>query len=241
MLENARRPQGVGIFFACEERPCAFHKIFSKKRFTMELPQYTLKPNVNCMVVPWIFKLLGLSALFYAGIYFNVKYALKTAIPPLVNMLIFAFLIVLIVTQVILYHVRFGKYKYLFFTNRIEYDAKKPVTFMFSDFQQAELKQGLFDRMFGTGELKLSKKFIIGPISNVAQIKNYLEQLVNYYQSTQQRYKAQEQQASMQQQMAQSQQGAQQGLQQQARPAPQQQPVQQPGQQGQGPSTGTGQ
>jgi len=214
----------------------------------MELPQYTLKPNVNCMVVPWIFKLLGLSALFYAGIYFNVKYALKTEIPPLVNMLIFAFLIVLILTQVILYHVKFGKYKYLFFTNRIEYEAKKPATFVFSDFQQAELKQGLFDRMFGTGELKLSKDFMIGPISNVAQIKSYLEQLVNYYRSTQQRYKAQEQQASMQQQMAQSQQSAQQprqqDVQQQARPAQQQQPAQQQSQQpeaqGSGQPTGTG-
>lgn len=168
----------------------------------MELPQYTLKPNVNCMLVPWIFKLLGLSALFYAGIYFNVRFALDSAIPPLVNMLIFAFLLVLIMTQVIIYHVRFGKYKYLFYTDRIEYQAKKPKTFMFSDFQQAVLKQGVFDKMFGTGEIKLGKDFVIGPISNVSQVKNYLEQLVNYYRATQQRYRQREQQASMERQMA---------------------------------------
>ena len=172
----------------------------------MELPQYTLKPNVNCMLVPWIFKLLGLSVLFYGGIYLNVRFALRTEIPPLVNILIFAFLIVLIVTQIIIYHVRFGRYKYLFFTNRIEYQGKKPKTFLFGDFQEAVLKQGVFDRMFGTGRIRLSKDFVIGPVSNVVQIKNYIEQLVKYYNSVQQRYRAAEQQAAMERQLASSQQ-----------------------------------
>ena len=168
----------------------------------MELPQYTLKPSINRMVVPWIFKLLGLSALFYAGIYFNVKYAFGAEIPAYINLLIFVFLIVLIVAQAFIYHVKFGKYKYLFFTNRIEYQAKKPKTFLFSDFTAAELKRGIFDKMFNTGSLKLSKDFIIGPVSNAAQIKNYLEQLVRYYQASQQRYKAMEEEAAMKKQMA---------------------------------------
>lgn len=190
----------------------------------MELPQYTLKPSVNRMVAPWILKLLGLAVLFYFGIYFNVKFAMKMDIPSYINILIFVFLIVLVVTQVILYNIRFGKYNYKFYTNRVEFEGKKPATFLFSGFQQAEVKQGIFDKAFGTGIIKLSKSFSIGPISNVRQIESYLEQLVKYYRYTQERFRAQQQQASMQQEMAGRQQVQQQYSQQaaQAQQSPQQ-------------------
>jgi hypothetical protein len=180
----------------------------------MELPQYTLRPNTNRMLVPWIFKLLGLAILFYGGIYFNAKVALSTDIPAYINLLIFAFLIVLIGTQAILYHVKFGKYQYLFYTNRVEFDGKKQSNFMFGDFQDVKLNQNVFDKMFDTGSIVLSKAFSIGPISNVAQIKSYLEQLVTYYRQGEERYKVQQQQMAMQREMAQQQ--------------PQAQPVQQP-------------
>lgn len=188
----------------------------------MELPQYTLKPSVNRMVAPWILKLLGLAVLFYFGIYFNVRFAMKTEIPSYVNMLIFAFLIVLVVTQIILYHIRFGKYSYKFYTNRVEFEGKRPATFIFSDFQQAVVRQGLFDRTFGTGIIELSRSFSIGPITNVRQIESYLEQLVKYYRYTQDRFRAQQQQASMRQEMA-GQQAQQQYAQQAQQPQGQQQ------------------
>jgi hypothetical protein len=141
------------------------------------------------MVAPWILKLLGLSILFYGGIFFNVKVVFDTDIPAVINIFIFVFLLVLIVSQLFIYRVRFGKYKYLIYTNRVDYEGKKPTTFVFSNFQQAELKQGMFDKFFNTGSIRLSKDFIIGPVSNVSQVKGYIEQMVKYYQSTQQRYR----------------------------------------------------
>ncbi|MBN1544458.1 hypothetical protein JW898_03270 [Candidatus Woesearchaeota archaeon] len=167
----------------------------------MEVPQYTLRPNTNAMVAPWILKLLGLAILFYAGIYFNVKFAMGRSIPPAINLFIFVFLIVLVVTQVILYRIKFGKYKYMFYTDRVEFEGKKTETFFFNDFQQAGVKQKLFEKMFDTGELSLSKSFRIGPISNVTQVRSYIEQLVQYHHAMQERSRAQEQQAAMQKQM----------------------------------------
>jgi hypothetical protein len=178
----------------------------------MELPQYTLRPNTNRMVVPWVLKLLGLAILFYAGIYLNIRFVAKylrisflsnAEIPAYVNLLIFAFLIVLVVTQVILYRVKFGKFKYSFYTNRVEFEGKKTETFMFTEFQQAELKQNLFDRMFDTGSIRLSRSFSIGPVSGVSQVKAYLEQLVKYHLSMQERYRVQQQQVAMQREVAQ--------------------------------------
>ncbi len=178
----------------------------------MEIPQYTLRPNTNRMVAPWILKLLGLSVLFYGGIYLNVKFAMNSSIPPIINMFIFAFLVVLIITQVIIYNIKFGKYTYQFFTNRIEYNGKKPATFLFTSFQTAELKQNLFDKMFDTGWIRLDKEFSIGPISNVTQMKGYLEQLVKYYVYMQQQYRSQQQQAPVQRQVQQPMQQPQQAI-----------------------------
>ena len=112
------------------------------------MPQYTLKPDINRMVAPWALKLIGISAVFYIGIYLNI-YLLKIEMPPYINMFILAFLLVLIIAQSILYHVKFAKYRYLIYINRIEYEGKTPRTFLYDDFQQAELKQNLFDKMFG--------------------------------------------------------------------------------------------
>lgn len=167
----------------------------------MELPQYTLRPNTNRMVVPWIFKLLGLSAIFYAGIYVNVKLIFNTSIPASINVLIFACLLVLIIIQLIMYNVRFGKYQYLFFTNRVEFQGKKTDIFLFNAFSTVELKQNFFDKLFNTGSLKLSKDFEIGPISSVTQIKSYFERLIQYYQTMQQQYNMGQQQASAAQQI----------------------------------------
>ena len=155
----------------------------------MELPQYTFKPSINRMVVPWVFKLLGLSAAFYFGIYFNVKFMFKLEVPVIINVLIFLVLVVMIVMQLVLYHVRFSKYNYKFYSNRLDYEAKTNSSFLFSEFTKAELRQNLFDKMFNTGQIVLSKDFVIGPISNVTQIKNYLERLIQYYQYSQQQFK----------------------------------------------------
>lgn len=191
----------------------------------MELPQYTLRPNTNRMVVPWIFKLLGLSAMFYAGIYFNVKFIFNSGIPAAINVLIFATLLVLIVIQLIIYNLRFGKFQYLFYTNRVEFQGKKTETFFFNDFTNVELKQNIFDKMFNTGSLKLSKQFEIGPISSVTQIKSYFERLIQYYQATQQQYRMVQQQAAAARTSAQPQQ-MQQATQQQTQATQQQYPQQ---------------
>lgn len=154
----------------------------------MELPQYTLKPDSNRMVVPWILKLLGLCALFYVGIWINVKLLLKMTIPGIVNILIVIILIALVVVQIILYHVRFNKFKYVFFTNRVEYEGVKPQTFLFSDYQSSELKQNFLDKFFGTGTIVLQPGMSIGPIANAKQIYSYFQQLLKYFQTTRAKY-----------------------------------------------------
>jgi hypothetical protein len=189
-------PGGLRSFLRSKKRSRACKRC-TKKEVIMELPQYTLKPNVNRMLVPWILKLLGLAALFYGGIYANVRFMFNARIPAFINLFIFVFLIVLVGAQVVLYHVRFGRFSYLFYTNRIEFKGKKSRTFLFDEFSQAEIKQGVFDKMFNTGIIRLSKDFSVGPISNVSQIKEYLEQLVRYHVASQQRFRQGQQQASM--------------------------------------------
>ena len=51
-----------------------FFTITKKRGKQMELPQYKVKPNTIRMVIPWIFKLLALCALFYVGIFINENF-----------------------------------------------------------------------------------------------------------------------------------------------------------------------
>lgn len=146
----------------------------------MELPQYTLKPHNNRMVVPWIFGLLMLSILFYFGIYFNVKFALQSDVPPSINMFIMAFCIVIVVFQLVRYHIQFAKYQYLFYADRIEFQGKKTKVFMLKDTEEITVKKNIFDNMFKTGSIKLSKKFKVGPIINTSQMQAYIQKLVDY-------------------------------------------------------------
>ena len=162
----------------------------------MELPQYTLHHTIKRMVVPRLILLIIMTPAFYFGIWVNAK-LLGIAIPPVISVFIFLILVVMVSVQSILNYVRFQKFRYLFYTNRIDYEGKKPQTFLYTNFTEAKLKQNMFDKMFNTGSVQLDKTFSIGPISNVTQIKAYLEQLVQYYKFTQQRFRIQQQQQQM--------------------------------------------
>lgn len=162
----------------------------------MELPQYTLHHTIKRMVIPRLAMLLVLAPAFYLGIWINAR-LLNIDIPGIVAVLIIIVLIVMVAVQSILNYISFQKFKYLFYTNRVEYEGSKPQTFLYTEFSEAKLKQNLFDKMFNTGSIELSKSFAIGPISNVTQIKTYLEQLVQYYRFTQQRYKIQQAEQNM--------------------------------------------
>ena len=148
------------------------------------------------MVVPRLILLIIMTPAFYFGIWVNAK-LLGIAIPPVISVFIFLILVVMVSVQSILNYVRFQKFRYLFYTNRIDYEGKKPQTFLYTNFTEAKLKQNMFDKMFNTGSVQLDKTFSIGPISNVTQIKAYLEQLVQYYKFTQQRFRIQQQQQQM--------------------------------------------
>ncbi|MBT7902312.1 hypothetical protein HN587_00495 [Candidatus Woesearchaeota archaeon] len=154
----------------------------------MELPQYTLKPNTFRMVTPWIIKLLVLSTLFYTGIILAMKLSLKMEIPSFIHPIIGLVLLALVIIQTILYKVKFGKFKYVFFTNRIEFEGEKPLTFLFTDFKSINIKQDFLDKLFGTGNILLEPNFKIDHISNIKQIEGYLNQLITYFQKSRSSY-----------------------------------------------------
>ena len=152
----------------------------------MELPQYTLHLTIKRMLFPRILLLVVLAPIFYFGIWLNSR-LLGIEIPGFIAVFLILFLIILVIAQAILHYIAFQKFQYSFYTNRIEFEGKKPRTFLFSDFEQATLKQNILDKIFNTGSIQLSKTFSIGPISNLTQVKTYVEQLVRYYRYQQQR------------------------------------------------------
>jgi hypothetical protein len=145
----------------------------------MEFPQYQATPDTTRLIFPHVFKLLFLSAAFYGGIWF-LTWTLRYSIPNIVNILIAAFLLILIVMQVLIYNSRFSKFKYVFYGTRVEAHTDNDETFYFNSFQNAIVKRNIFDAFFGTGTVLLYPNFRIGPVANPVQMKDYLVQLVQF-------------------------------------------------------------
>lgn len=151
----------------------------------MDIPQYKLKPNITRMILPQIIKLVALAALFYLGLWFNLKFGFNMEIPAAINVLVAVVLLVLVVLQLVIYHIKYAKFEYLFYPNRIEFHGNKIQTFLFRDFQGIDIKRNVFDTIAGTGTILVQPKFRVGPVSNAKQVIDYMQKLIQYFQYAQ--------------------------------------------------------
>ncbi|MBU0461281.1 MAG: hypothetical protein KJ574_01705 [Nanoarchaeota archaeon] len=159
----------------------------------MEVPQYSIKPNVNRLVALKIIQLIILAVLFYIALWLNLQLGFNLEIPFMVNILVIVVLVVAVVIELIKFHVVYAQYNYLFYTNRVIFQKKdKLYTFYFKDFEKSELKSNLLDKIMGTGTIVLSKKFKIGPINKPSKVYEYLLKLIDYDKKTRSSYEAQQ-------------------------------------------------
>ena len=154
----------------------------------MEIPQFTVKPDVARMVVPKIFQLIILSFLFYVALWLNLKLGFQIDVPLIVNLLIVLGLALAIVIEVLRFHAKFSQFKYLLYVDKVIFQKKDVLkSFMFSDFTVSSLDQNVIDSLMGTGTIVLNKSFRIGPINKAHKVYEYLLKLISYYRSSRQR------------------------------------------------------
>lgn len=151
----------------------------------MELPQYSVKPNVSRILILKITLLLILAIGFYFALWLNLKLGFNMAVPFVVNIAIVLVLVVAVLLELIRFHVVYSQYEFLFYTNRVIFKKKDKIqTFLFKDLKKIDFSQGLLDKIMKTGTIKMNKKFKVGPINKPKKVYEYLLKLIKYYKST---------------------------------------------------------
>ncbi len=153
----------------------------------MEVAQYSVKPSVSSFLLPQFFKLIGLCAAFYGGIWINF-YLLGSQLPLWITILVIIALAGLLTAQLFITKKRANKWHYDFFSNRVEFYGNKLKSILYSNVQYVKVKRSLFERLTGTGTIALSKGFKISHVRNYEEIKNYLNQLIQNFRA----YRAQQ-------------------------------------------------
>jgi hypothetical protein len=143
----------------------------------MDLPLYSTKPNIIRVLVPKVFKLIGLAVLLYAGVWLNLL-VMKKQIPSSINYLVIAIIFVLVLIESLLTYLQTSKNKYYFFAGRVEFRGKLAKTLDFRYVTNMFVSKNFVDKILGTGTILVQPDFVIGSVSNCDQVFAYLQQLV---------------------------------------------------------------
>lgn len=150
----------------------------------MEIAQYSVKPSVKRIVIPQIFRLIGLCALFYFGVWANLL-LLGYEMPSFVGIIMASVLVVLSIIQVLITHKKAQDWQYSFYQNRVEYAGDKIMSVLFSEVGGVKIKRNIFDLFANTATISLNKRFKLKDISNYKQTADYIYKLVQAFKAQQ--------------------------------------------------------
>ncbi len=153
------------------------------QRGEMELPQYTIRPAIRRLLVPQFLKLIALCALFYFGVWINLK-LLERQVPIWFDIAVIAFLLILAIAQAFITRKRAENWRYEFYSNRIEYFGDRLSSVLYSDIPSIVVKRNVFDLLANTATLALGK-FRIRYLTNYEEISKYINSLVEAYRQEQ--------------------------------------------------------
>ncbi|RMF04947.1 hypothetical protein D6764_05935 [Candidatus Woesearchaeota archaeon] len=142
-------------------------------------PRYVIKPSLARVLVPEGIKTAFLCVLFYAGIWVNV-FLLKMEIPDIVNWLIWAFLGMLLLLDIVLKWTKAKRMRAEVYTDRIIIHSEKDEDEVFwVQASPPEAEQNFIDKIFGTATIVIGygrMRFV----KNFEKIVPYLEQYRKY-------------------------------------------------------------
>jgi hypothetical protein len=145
----------------------------------VDIPEYTIKPNVLRKATAQLLLMIVLSIVFYFGIYINI-YLLNIQIPQNIQILIITVLGLLVMIQVLLTYVQTSKIRYSIYRNRVQIETANPKYLMFNTIQDIQIKKNIFDNIFKTGTIILQPELKLEFVPNIDQTYSYLKQMIQY-------------------------------------------------------------
>lgn len=173
-------------FSAYLTRPINFllpTKIINHQHYSIimppEQPQYILPQNKARAIIPKTVSLIILGIIFYFGILLNISLLKLTGSEETTIQTVSLIVILLAIILGITLSLLNARKKYFFYRNQIQFGKKK---ILYANITNTAAKQNLFDKIFKTKTIKLSKKFSLKNIPAEIDLQNYLQQLIAYSQ-----------------------------------------------------------
>jgi len=138
---------------------------------------YSVASKKSRVLIPKIFILLILGVVLYMGILLNVGLLALDGETETIVKSSSIFVVILIILVGILLNLKKAKTSYNFYQTSI---ANGKSNINYADIENVQVKRGLWDRMFGTYTLVLSKKFKIEGIPKKIDLQAYTQQMINY-------------------------------------------------------------
>ncbi len=145
--------------------------------FTTTPPLYVLPQQKGRAIIPKTVILLLLGTIFYLGVLLNISLLELTVGTETTTNLIALLIIIGLVGVGIINGIRKGKYDYLFYQNRIQWNQK---TVLYQSINDIQRKEKWSDKIFKTYSLQLNDQFTIKHISQEVNIKEYIEKMRVY-------------------------------------------------------------
>ena len=140
-------------------------------------PTYSFKIKKSKLLIPKITSLILLITIFYLGILLNIsllkfKADTETSIKSASLMIIG-----LLILMGIMHNLKISKRSYNFYSDKIVWGKKEIKYFEINKIKE---HKSISDKIFSTHSLELSQKFKIEHIPNSVNLKNYIQQMINY-------------------------------------------------------------
>lgn len=139
-------------------------------------PEKVIRINLKRLYLPKVFELIVLGIVLYIAIWINYVLLYKT-MPIEVKLLLILAILVIICIDAILNYLRFAKYSYLIYGDRIEFVGKKNFSLSFNEIVSIGFQTDFYDRLFKTGKIRLNDK-LIEHISDVDTTFFYIQDLM---------------------------------------------------------------
>lgn len=141
-----------------------------------EQPQYMLKQDLKRVIIPKIFQLIGLGAVFYFAIWLNMfLLEVEDSTKLYVTIGSVAILVIAIILEIILFVQKINKNPYIFYSARVEYKGK---AISYVNVEHVSFRQNFLDKMFSTGTIVMHPGFMIEKVPNLNEIYFYIQKLI---------------------------------------------------------------
>lgn len=143
----------------------------------MEAPRFIIRASETRVIIPQIFKVAGLSAIFYIGVWLNA-FLLEIDIPAIVNLITIAGLMLLVIVDIIVQYIKTRRNKLELYLDRA---IKTPEgnTLMWTDAGMTTIETNILDKIFKTATISLGS-IQMPYVKEPEKIKQYLEQYRQY-------------------------------------------------------------